>query len=216
MMTESPTTFRDQRKQMVRQHLEARGIADRRVLRAMKTVPREHFVPSFLQTQAHEDRPLLIGYDQTISQPYIVALMTEALQLQGAERVLEIGTGSGYQTAVLAMLCQQVYTIERIAKLSIRAQRTLDQLGYANVEFRVGNGAKGWPEAAPFDAIIVTAGATSLPPRYHTQLAEGGRLVIPLGPAGKQVLYRYTRRGTDLIDEELTRVAFVPLVSERA
>ncbi|MCS6978275.1 MAG: protein-L-isoaspartate(D-aspartate) O-methyltransferase [Gemmatales bacterium] len=202
------------RERMVREHLAARGIQDARVLDAMLRVPREAFVPAFLTQNAYDDRPLYIGYEQTISQPYIVALMTEALQLKGQERVLEVGTGSGYQTAILALLCAEVYTIERIRKLSIRAQTTLRKLGITNVQFRVGDGALGWPEAAPFDAILVTAGASELPRALAEQLAEGGRLVIPIGPLGSQTLHRFTRKQGQLLDEKLTRVAFVPLISE--
>ncbi len=202
------------RERMVREHLAARGIQDQRVLDAMLSIPREEFVPAFLAQYAYDDRPLYIGYEQTISQPYIVGLMTEALQLTGAERVLEIGTGSGYQTAVLAVLCAEVYTIERIRKLSVRAQTTLRKLGIANVHFRVGDGALGWPEAAPFDGILVTAGASELPKALIEQLAEGGRLVIPIGPLGSQTLHRITRKQGQYIDEKLTRVAFVPLISE--
>jgi len=202
------------RERMVREHLAARGIEDQRVLDAMLRIPREEFVPAFLAQYAYDDRPLYIGYDQTISQPYIVGLMTEALQLKGKERVLEIGTGSGYQTAVLALLCAEVYTIERIRKLSVRAQKTLEKLGITNVQFRVGDGALGWPEAAPFDGILVTAGASDLPKALTEQLAEGGRLVIPIGPLGSQTLHRITREQGKLTDEKLTRVAFVPLISE--
>jgi len=202
------------RERMVRDHLQARGIQDPRVLEAMRRVPREEFVPRFLASHAYDDRPLYIGYEQTISQPYIVALMTEALQLQGPERVLEVGTGSGYQTAILACLCAEVYTIERIRPLSMRARATLRRLGFQNVHFRIGDGALGWPEAAPFDAILVTAGASELPRAYHSQVAEGGRIVIPIGPLGGQILHRFTRSRDRWIDEKLTRVAFVPLVTE--
>lgn len=199
---------------MVREHLAARGIQDSRVLDAMLRVPREEFVPAFLRQYAYDDRPLYIGYEQTISQPYIVGLMTEALQLTGSERVLEVGTGSGYQTAILALLCAEVYTIERIRKLSLRAEATLTRLGITNVHFRVGDGALGWPEAAPFEAILVTAGASDLPKALTEQLAEGGRLVIPIGPLGSQTLHRITRKQGQWHDEKLTRVAFVPLISE--
>ena len=208
-------TYRDARQAMVDQQLARRGIADPRVLAAMRKVPREHFVPAFLRANAYEDRPLLIGYEQTISQPYMVALMTEALGLVGHERVLEVGTGSGYQTAVLAELCAEVHTVERIAPLSLRAERALEALGIRNVHFRVGNGADGWPEAAPFDAILVTAGATALPRAFRRQLIEGGRLIIPLGPPGSQVLHRYSLERGDWVDEEMGHVAFVPLVNDR-
>jgi protein-L-isoaspartate(D-aspartate) O-methyltransferase len=200
---------------MVRQQLLPRGIQDERVLKVMGQIPREEFVPSFLRAFAYDDRPLPIGYEQTISQPCIVALMTAALRLQGPERVLEIGTGSGYQTAVLANLCAEVYSIERIPELGLRAELTLARLGIDNVHLRVANGTAGWPEEAPFDAVLVTAGAASLPPAYREQILPGGRLVIPLGPQGAQVLHRFTRRDDDWEDENLGNVAFVPLVSER-
>ena len=200
---------------MVEYQLRARGIRDPRVLDAMARVPRELFVPALLRDAAYDDHPLLIGYDQTISQPFIVALMTEALRLQGNEKVLEIGTGSGYQTAILAELAREVYTVERIKHLSLRAQEVLARLGYDNIRFRIANGTLGWPEAAPFDAIIVTAGARSLPPAYRDQLARGGRLVVPIGPPGDQVLHRLTRTDGDFRDELLSSVAFVPLVSDR-
>ncbi len=200
-------------RHMVEEQLIPRGVRDPRVLRAMTAVPRAEFVPWFLRDQAYTDQPLVIGYDQTVSQPCIVGMMTEALGLEGSERVLEIGTGSGYQTAVLAELCREVYTIERIPELRTRAELVLERLGYRNVFFRVGDGTAGWKEAAPFDHILVTAGATSLPPAYQEQLVEGGRLVIPLGPRVEQVLHRFTRRGRGLEDEPMGRVAFVPLVN---
>jgi len=201
------------RHRMVTEQIEERGIRNATVLQAMRSVPREAFVPLFLKRWAYGDRPLYIGYDQTISQPYMVGLMTEALQLKGSERVLEVGTGSGYQTAVLAEISAAVYSIERIARLSRRAERTLEQLGYANVHLRVADGTQGWPEAAPFDAILVTAGTAKIPYAYGKQLQERGRLVIPLGPHGDQVLHRFTRRGEGFDDEDLGRVSFVPLIS---
>jgi protein-L-isoaspartate(D-aspartate) O-methyltransferase len=201
------------RHRMVTEQIQARDIRDAAVLDAMRAVPREAFVPLFLRPWAYTDRPLLIGYEQTISQPYIVGLMTEALQLKGNERVLEIGTGCGYQTAVLAEIAAEVYTIERIARLSHRAAATLGRLGYHNIHFRVGDGTLGWPEPAPFDAILVTAGATKLPFSYREQLREGGRLVIPIGPHGDQELHRFTRRSQGYDDEDLGRVSFVPLIS---
>lgn len=201
------------RRRMIEEHLKGRGIKDQRVLDVMAHLPREAFSPVMLRDFAYEDRPWPIGYDQTISQPYIVAFMTEALKLRGNERVLEIGTGSGYQTAVLSRLCRHVYTVERIPELSLRAARTLRRLGFHNIDFRVDNGANGWPEEAPFDAILVTCGAARLPPVYYDQLSEGGRLVIPLGPVGDQVLHRFTRRGQTWQDEDLGKVSFVPLVT---
>jgi protein-L-isoaspartate(D-aspartate) O-methyltransferase len=208
--------YRAERSRMVEEQLLSRGIRDRRVLQAMRTVPREDFTPAFLRPFAYEDRPHPIGYDQTISQPCIVALMTEALKLKGDERVLEIGTGSGYQTAVLAELAAEIFSIERIPELSLRAELALEKLAYHNIHLRVANGTFGWPEESPFHAIIVTAGATKLPPAYHEQLLEEGRLVIPLGLPGNQVLHCFRRRRDDWDDEPLGRVAFVPLVSDRS
>ncbi len=208
-------SFAEARRRMVEDQLAAREIQDARVLQAMGKVPRESFAPAFLRAYAYHDRPWPIGYDQTISQPYIVALMTEALGLQGNERVLEIGTGSGYQTAILCELAGEVFSVERIPELSLRAKLALESLGYTNFHLRVANGTFGWPEEAPFDAILVTAGATSLPRSYHEQIKEAGRLVIPVGPHGEQVLHRYTRQQFGWNDEELTRVAFVPLIGDR-
>lgn len=207
--------YRQAGRRMVEEQLRPRGVQDRRVLRVMESVPREEFVPAFTRSAAYEDHPLPIGYDQTISQPCMVAIMTEALVLRGRERVLEIGTGSGYQTAVLAELAAEVYTVERIKELALRAELTLSRLGYDNIHFRLSNGVMGWPEEAPFDAILVTAGATVLPRAYHPQLVEGGRLIIPLGASGNQVLHRFVRRGKELEDETMGNVAFVPLVNDR-
>ncbi len=201
-------------RHMVEEQLIPRGVRDPRVLRAMATVPRHEFVPSFLRDYAYSDQPLVIGYEQTISQPCVVAMMTEALGLEGDEKVLEIGTGSGYQTAVLAELCREVFSIERIGELSVRAELTLERLGYRNVQLLIGDGTLGWKEQAPFDHILVTAGAAALPPAFREQLRPGGRLVIPLGPQGEQVLHRLTRRDDEFLDEDLGRVAFVPLVKE--
>jgi len=209
-----PADLSPLRKRMVEADLRGRGICNLQVLEVMARVPREEFVPQFVRELAYEDRAQAIGYDQTISQPYIVALMTEALQLQGTEKVLEVGTGSGYQTAILAELCAHVYSIERIPELSLRASMVLDRLGYRNVELRVGDGTLGWTEAAPFDAILVAAAAPALPKAYHAQLKEGGRLVIPLGTAGDQVLHRFTRHGSAYEDEVLSRVSFVPLIAD--
>jgi protein-L-isoaspartate(D-aspartate) O-methyltransferase len=189
------------RKRMVEEQLAARGIRDRRVLSAMATIPRHVFVDEALRERAYEDHPLPIGHGQTISHPYTVALMTEALELQGTERVLEIGTGSGYQTAVLARICANVFTIERIAALATRARRVLDHLGLYNVALRVGDGTIGWNAEAPFDAIIVTAGTPQLPRPLLSQLRAGGRLVVPVGEEDSQTLLRL-RVGADGVTEE--------------
>ncbi|HIE52022.1 MAG TPA: protein-L-isoaspartate(D-aspartate) O-methyltransferase, partial [Armatimonadetes bacterium] len=172
---------RAEREAMVERQIRARGVRDPRVLEAMRQVPRHKFVLPSLQAQAYQDTPLPIGLDQTISQPYMVALMTELLELKGPEKVLEVGTGSGYQAAILAELAEQVYTIERIPELAAAARQRLQELGYHNVTVRVGDGTLGWPEEAPFEAIIVTAGGQTVPPALKEQLAEGGRLVIPVG-----------------------------------
>ncbi|HOO91769.1 MAG TPA: protein-L-isoaspartate(D-aspartate) O-methyltransferase, partial [Syntrophales bacterium] len=189
--------FSKKRAQMVNNHLIARGITDERVLNTMGTVPRHLFVDEGLREQAYSDNPLPIGSRQTISQPYIVALMTEALQLRGTERVLEIGTGCGYQTAILSELAETVFSIERIASLAFRAQRTLDSLHYYNILIRVGDGTYGWSEESPFDAIITTAGAPAIPETLKKQLTVGGKLVIPVGDRSSQVLLRVTRLSED-------------------
>lgn len=176
------------REQMVRSQLEARGIRDPRVLAAMRKVPRHLFVEEALIGQAYGDYPLPIGEQQTISQPYIVALMTEALELKGSEKVLEIGTGSGYQAAILAECAAQVYSVERLPTLAERARRLLASLGYKNIKIKVGDGTLGWAEAAPFEGIIVTAAAPAIPQPLLNQLAPNGRLVIPVGDRYSQTL----------------------------
>jgi len=176
------------RKEMVTHQLVARGIHDRCILRAMATIPRHLFVPERIRDVAYQDCPLPIGYNATISQPYIVALMTEMLELQDTDRVLEIGTGSGYQAAILAELAAQVFTIDRVAPLLAQAERVLAALGYTNITTRVGDGTLGWPEEMPFEAIIVTAGAPQVPRPLTEQLALGGRLVIPVGDRWSQTL----------------------------
>jgi protein-L-isoaspartate(D-aspartate) O-methyltransferase len=188
---------------------------DPRVLSAIRDVPRDAFVPDALRGRAYRNRPLSIGHGQTISQPYIVAVMTDALSLTPDSRVLEIGTGSGYQAAILAELAGQVFTIESVAALSERAQAVLAVLGYRNIQFRIGDGNAGWPEHAPFDAIIVTAAAPAMPPALVDQLAAGGRMVLPLGPqGGPQTLIRIDKDETGQITETaLLPVAFVPLVA---
>ena len=202
------------RLRMVERQIRTRGVRDERVLEAMRKVPRHLFVPPGLVEEAYEDHPLSIGKGQTISQPYIVALMTEALELKGDEKVLEVGTGSGYQTAVLAELVGEVYSIERIPELAQEAEKKLGDLGYTNFHIRVGNGTLGWPEEAPFDAVIVTAGAPKVPGPLKAQLADGGRLVIPVGPEFHQVLYRIRREGEGFSEEAITSCVFVPLIGE--
>jgi protein-L-isoaspartate(D-aspartate) O-methyltransferase len=189
-------------------------ITDRDVLSAIERVPRHRFVPRDYQEYAYDDRPLPIGRGQTISQPFIVALMTQLLELTRDSKVLEIGTGCGYQTAILAELAKDVYTIEVIPELSERAAKTLAKLGYDNVHFRVGDGWDGWPEHAPFDGIIVTAAAPAWPPPLVEQLAVGGNLVIPVGPSGwDQVLWVATKLEGGISKRRVAPVRFVPLVS---
>jgi len=201
------------RKIRLLMELRREGIADTRVLAALERVPRERFVPPTFRDQAYANRALPIGNGQTVSQPLVVALMTQALALQPADRVLEVGTGSGYQAAVLAQLAAKIYSVERHRPLQQAAARLLGDLGFANVETRVGDGMAGWPEQAPFDAILVTAAAEALPPALLAQLGEGGRLVLPLGPhQGEQMLLRLTRRGGKIVEERLGGVRFVPLL----
>ena len=199
---------------MVEDQLRRRGISDARVLEAMGRVLRHLFVPRDYQDSAYDDRPLPIGEGQTISQPYMVAIMTQSLELKGRERVLEIGTGSGYQAAILAELARELYTVERIPSLTQSAREILQGQAYKNIFFRTADGSKGWPEEAPFDRIMVTAGAPEIPQIFKSQLAEGGRLVIPTGPRHTQTLYKLTRRGDQFIEEELTGCVFVPLVGD--
>ncbi len=199
---------------MVEEQLRRRGISDSRVLEAMGKVPRHLFVHNDYRDSAYEDRPLPIGEGQTISQPYIVALMTQSLGLHGREKVLEVGTGSGYQTAVLSELAQKIFTIERIPALFVRARKVLEELGYSNISFLSGDGSRGWPEEAPFDGIIVTAGSPDVPPTLKSQLADGGRLVIPTGPRYTQTLYKLTRKGDRFTEEDVTGCVFVPLVGD--
>jgi protein-L-isoaspartate(D-aspartate) O-methyltransferase len=207
-------SFEEARQQMVEHQLAQRGITDERVLQVMSEVPRHRFVPEDLWDMAYRDTPLPIGHDQTISQPYIVAYMTQMLHLTPDDRVLEVGTGSGYQAAILSRLSRQVYTIERVEELARRAEQIMQELGYNNLLVRVGDGGYGWPEAAPFDAIIVTAAAPEVPPPLIAQLNEGAPLISPIGPAGYQELVRLYRRGDRTQVEHLVPVAFVPLVGE--
>ena len=201
------------RDRMVRDQIEARGVRDPLTLAAMRKVPRHELVPADVRAGAHGDHPLPIGFGQTISQPYIVAFMTEALGLRGGEKVLEVGTGSGYQAAVLAEIAAQVYTIEIVAPLAERARADLARLGYANVHVRAGDGYLGWPEAAPFDAIIVTAAAPKIPEPLKAQLKDGGRLVIPVGEE-YQSLVVLTRTGSRFAEQTVLPVRFVPMTGK--
>lgn len=215
MAITSETTL--ERDRMVADQIAARGLDDPLVLDAMRAVPREDFVPAEERDLAYEDGPLPIGHGQTISQPYIVAVMIAAARVRPGERVLEIGTGSGYGAAVLSKIAAEVYTIERIEALSESAKDRLAALGYDNVHVRSGDGTLGWPEHAPYDAIVVTAGGPSVPQALLAQLKPGGRLVMPLGSSQRlQRLVRLTRTGPETYDEdELEPVAFVPLIGKQ-
>jgi len=206
--------FQKARDRMVETQLVTRGIHDPRVLDAMRKVPRHLFVDEALAAQAYADHPLPIGEKQTISQPYIVALMTEALGLEGHEKVLELGTGSGYQTAVLAELADRVFTIERIPSLLHRAREVLNSLGYRNVVYKVGDGTLGWPEEAPFDAILVSAGAPRVPQPLVDQLSMGGRLVLPVGDRLSQELVLVERVPEGIRKTTLGGCRFVDLVGK--
>lgn len=202
---------------MIDSHIRSRGVGDERVLKVMEMIPRHLFVDEGLINQAYNDNPLPIGERQTISQPYIVALMTAALELKGDEKVLEIGTGCGYQSAVLSKLADRVFSIERIASLASKARALLDLLGCFNVLIRVGDGTYGWKEEAPFDAIIITAGAPDIPRPFLDQLAVGGRLVLPVGSQHSQTLLKLTRLSEDIEDikkEDLGGCRFVNLIGE--
>jgi protein-L-isoaspartate(D-aspartate) O-methyltransferase len=201
---------------MVRRHLATRGITDRRVLAVMAAIPREHFLPPYLRDQAYADMPLPIGYDQTISQPYIVALMTQEAELTRQSAVLEIGTGTGYHTAVLARIARHVWTVERLEALSRRATRRLDHLAVRNVTFVTGDGALGYPDAGPYDAVVVTAAAPGAPPSLLHQLAVGGKMVIPIGDEGLQQLTVIDRAETGYRERDVAPCRFVPLISKDA
>jgi len=202
------------RQRMVKEQIERRGITDARVLNVMGKVKRHLFVPAYLRNAAYGDRPLSIGMGQTISQPYIVALMTELLKLEGKERVLEIGTGSGYQAAILAELSKEVYTIEILAPLAKSAEKLFKELGYSNIYVRHGDGFEGWPEFSPFDAIIVTCAPEEIPALLIDQLAEGGRLVIPVGERWQNLKLAHKIKG-ELIVTDIIPVRFVPMVREK-
>jgi len=210
----APDPTAEARNRMVEEQIEARGVRDPRVLDAMRHVPRHELVPASQRALAYEDRPLPIGHGQTISQPYVVAAMTDALRLTGSERVLEIGTGSGYQAAILSKLAKEVFTIEIVPELAQRARADLARLGFANVEVRQGDGWRGWPEKAPFDAIVVTAAPEEVPPDLIAQLAVGGRLVIPVGGGREQQLMVVRKTPEGVTREVLFGVRFVPMTGE--
>jgi protein-L-isoaspartate(D-aspartate) O-methyltransferase len=205
-------SFLTQRRSMVESQLRARGIRDERVLAAMFRIPRHEFVSEEHRDQVYEDHPIPIGEGQTISQPYIVAIMLEALALDPSDTVLEIGTGSGYQTALLAELVRQVYSVERYASLARAAQATLARLGFNNVEVLVGDGSRGLPDHAPFDAIVVSAAAPQIPPPLFEQLREGGRMVIPVGPAHAQELQLVRKHEGQPVVTSMEGCRFVPLI----
>lgn len=215
LLCQDQADFAVLRERMVREQLAARGVKDRAVLDAMLQVPRHQFVPESSRPLSYGDHALPIGEGQTISQPYVVAFMTEALGLKPEDRVLEIGTGSGYQAAVLAELVKEVYTIELIRTLGERAASTLTQLGYKNVRVRIGDGYKGWPEAAPFNAVIVTCAPERVPKALVDQLKEGGMIMIPVGKEGAvQHLVRGVKRDGKLTTENVMYVRFVPMVKD--
>jgi protein-L-isoaspartate(D-aspartate) O-methyltransferase len=209
--TPAPGDFEEQRMRMVATQIEARGVTAETVLEAMRSVPRHVFVPPEYHARAYDDAPLPIGHGQTISQPFIVAYMTEALELQSTDRVLEIGTGSGYQTAVLAEIAQEVYTIEILEPLATAAAETLQELEYTNIRGRHGNGYAGWPEVAPFDKIIVTAAPPEVPEALVAQLAVGGLMVVPVGEVDQMMTF-VRRTETGVVSRETLPVRFVPMV----
>ncbi len=199
---------------MIESQIKGRGVQSRAVLDALAEVPRHCFVPEELQRYAYNDHPVDIGYGQTVSQPYVVAYMTESLSLRSGHRVLEIGTGSGYQTAILSRLAAQVFTVEIVEPLSIKARATLSRLGYNNIAFRTGDGREGWPEESPFDAIIVTAAPARIPVALCAQLKEGGRMVLPVGETDQELVL-VMKEGGRMIRQSLFPVRFVPLVPGR-
>jgi protein-L-isoaspartate(D-aspartate) O-methyltransferase len=201
------------RERMVQEQIFSRGIKDEKILDALRKVPRHLFIPTQYWDESYEDHPLPIGEEQTISQPYIVAYMTEVLHLKNTDKVLEIGTGCGYQTAILAELSTQVYSIEYYPKLANQAKITLDRLGYSNVKIKQGNGHEGWKEYAPFDAIIVTCAPQEIPQILMEQLADGGRMIIPIGNKNHQELYLVKKQGKNIFQEKLFPVIFVPMLT---
>jgi protein-L-isoaspartate(D-aspartate) O-methyltransferase len=206
------TNYEQERRRMVDDQIVGRGISDERVLAAMRRVPRHEFLPEAIRGMAYADNALPIGEGQTMSQPYMVAIMTEFLGLAGTERVLEIGTGSGYQAAVLAELCSKVYTVERIKTIAEKARATLDRLGYQNVAIKVYDGTYGWKEMAPFDAIMVTAGAPEIPAPLVEQLKDGGRMVIPVGERFGQSLLKVVKTAEGTVTQRSIPCVFVPLI----
>ena len=211
----SAVDFAAQRQRMIEQQLKPRGIKDQRVLAAIAKVPREEFIPADERSDAYEDGPLPIGYDQTISQPYIVAFMTEQLRPKPSDRVLEIGSGSGYQAAILAELVADVYTIEIVEPLAKTAEATLQRLGYKNVHLKVGDGYQGWPTEAPFDAIIVTCAPDKVPQPLVDQLKDGGCMVIPVGERFAQQLYLLEKKNGQVKESVTLPVRFVPMTREQ-
>jgi protein-L-isoaspartate(D-aspartate) O-methyltransferase len=209
-------TFRQQRNEMVRVQLADRGIRDQRVLDAMRQVPRNEFVPEAFRQNAYEDHPLPIGKGQTISQPYIVAAMLQHLALRPTDRILEVGTGSGYVTALLALLCAEVFSIERHAQLAASAESTLQRLQYRNVKIKLGDGYEGWLEKAPFDAMLISAATPGMPQALFDQLREGGRMMLPVGPQSSQELQLIRKLGGQPAIEVLEGCRFVPLVEGTA
>ncbi|MBW1642800.1 MAG: protein-L-isoaspartate(D-aspartate) O-methyltransferase [Deltaproteobacteria bacterium] len=206
--------FAQKRERMVRNQIEARGVKDKQVLEALRKVERHKFVPKRYQDEAYNDYPLPIGEGQTISQPYIVALMTAVLDLKGKEKVLEIGTGSGYQAAILGKICKHVYTIEIVDVLGKRSKRLLSDLGYTNITVKVGDGYKGWKEHSPFDAIIVTCAPSHIPEPLKNQLAEGGRMIIPVGESLHQKLVLLVKREGKIKQKAIIPVRFVPMMKK--
>ncbi|MFH1782489.1 MAG: protein-L-isoaspartate(D-aspartate) O-methyltransferase [Candidatus Omnitrophota bacterium] len=207
--------FFKERENMIKAQIERRGVKDRRVLDAMLKVERHRFVPSEFTKMAYTDGPLPIGFDQTISQPYIVALMTELGNIKESDNVLEIGTGSGYQAAILGELAKEVYTIEIIPELAENAERSLKELGYENVFVKAGDGYLGWEEHAPYDIIIVTASPPEIPEKLVEQLKDGGRMVIPVGEEWRQVLRLLIKESGKIVEKDIIPVRFVPMVHER-
>lgn len=211
---QEPVNYSEERTSMVRNQIRARGINDEKVLAAMLKVQRHCFVPPAYRSEAYEDYPLPVGEGQTISQPYIVAFMTEALDLEKEDKVLEIGTGSGYQAAILAEICDSVFTIEIFRSLALSAMKILDELGYTNVFVKIGDGYQGWAEHAPYDAIIVTCAPDHIPEMLETQLAEGGRMIIPVGGDYTQNLILLKKKAGRLQKQNVLPVRFVPMINE--